>query len=138
VNVVDANVKDNLKLKNNFSNLLVKKIEEIHKIVKDQNKPRSRIDMITRRLLHHQIIVPIYTESVTKIMAKSSKHVTNINCLLKNIKSNVVADFIQTDSKGIIVITNSIAAQSNLDSIENYIKDINTIQVDIILISCLF
>jgi len=41
-------------------------------------------------------------------MAKLSKHVTNINYLLKNIKLNIVADFIWADSNGIIVKTNSI------------------------------
>jgi len=62
----------------------------------------------------------------------------NINCLLKNIKLNIVADFIWTDSKDIIITTNSITAQNDLNLIEKYIKDIDIIQADTILTLCLF
>jgi len=93
--------------------------------------------MIIKRLLHCQIVISIYTENVTKIIAKLSEHVANINHLFKNIKSNIIADFIWTNSIGIIIITNSVTTQSDLDSIENYIKDINTIQANIILTPCL-
>ena len=51
----------------------------------------------------------------------------NINCLLKNIKLNIVADFIWTNSKDIIITTNSITAQNDLNLIEKYIKDIDII-----------
>jgi len=50
VNVAGTNIKDILKLKNNFPNLLVKKIEKIYKIVKDQNKHRLRINIMTKGL----------------------------------------------------------------------------------------
>ena len=136
-NVVDTNIKDILKLKNSFPNLLAKKIEEIYKIVKDQNKHRLRINIITKGLSCCQIIIPICIESITKIMAKLSKHVTNINHLLKNIKLNIVADFIWADSNGIIVTTNSITIQSDLNLIKKYIKDIDIIQANTILIFCL-
>jgi len=102
-------------------------------MVKDQNKPRLRINMTTKGLLHCQIIVPICTENVTKIIAKSSKHMANINHLLKNIKSNIVADFIWANSKDIIIITNSITTQSDLSLIEKYIEDIDIIQTNTIL-----
>ena len=62
----------------------------------------------------------------------------NINCLLKNIKLNIVADFIWTNSKDIIITTNSITAQNDLNLIEKYIKDIDIIQADTILTLCLF
>ena len=137
-NVVDTNIKDILKLKNSFPNLLAKKVEEIYKIVKDQNKHRLRINIMTKGLSCYQIIIPICIESITKIMAKLSKHVTNINHLLKNIKLNIVADFIWADSNGIIVTTNSITIQSDLNLIKKYIKDIDIIQANTILIFCLF
>jgi len=117
ISVIYANIKEILKLKNNFLNLLAKKIKKIYKMVKDQNKPRLRINMTTKKLLYCQIIVPMCTENVTKIVAKSSRHMININYLLKNI----------------IIITNSITTQSDLNLIEKYIKDINTIQANIIL-----
>jgi len=57
----------------------------------------------------------------------------NINHLLKNIKSNIVADFIWANSKDIIIIKNSITTQSDLSLIEKYIKDIDIIQTNTIL-----
>jgi len=50
-------------------------------------------------------------------------HVTNINCALKNIKSNVCADFICADNKGIIITTNNIVSNSDLQEIEKYVKN---------------
>ena len=93
---------------------------------------------MTKGLSCYQIIIPICIESITKIMAKLSKHMTNINHLLKNIKLNIVADFIWADSNGIIVTTNSITIQSDLNLIKKYIKDIDIIQANTILIFCLF
>jgi len=75
INVICANIKEILKLKNNFFNLLVKKIKKIYKIVKNQNKSRLKINITTKRLLCCQIIVSICTENVTKIVAKSDKHI---------------------------------------------------------------
>jgi len=51
-----------------------------------------------------------------------SIHIININCALKNIKSNVIADFIYVDNKGIIITTNNVASPSDLQEIEKYIK----------------
>jgi len=50
-------------------------------------------------------------------------HVTNINYALKNIKSNVCTDFIHADNKGIIITTNNIVSNSDLQEIEKYVKN---------------
>ena len=136
-NITDINIKEILKLKNNFLNLPARKIEEIYKMVKNQNKSRPKINITTKELLHYQIIIPVHTKNATKIVTKLSEHMVNINCLLKNIKSNIVANFIWADSKGIIITTNSITTESDLNLIEKYIKDIDIIQADIILTLCL-
>ena len=70
------------------------------------------------------------SENASKVLSKLSDHVANINRLLRNIKSNTTADFIRLDSRGIIVTMNNVAAQSDLDIIEKYIKGIDTIQAD--------
>jgi len=54
-------------------------------------------------------------------------YIANINRLLKDIKSEVLVDFIQSDNKGIIVITNKIAAMSDLNVVEKYMKNLNNI-----------
>lgn len=48
-----------------------------------------------------------------------SKHVTNINGVLKNIKSEVITDFIWKNHRGLIITTNKVVADSNLNTIKN-------------------
>ena len=50
-------------------------------------------------------------------------HIANINCVLKTIKSNTIADFIHVDSKRIVIITNNISSGSDLQEIEKYVKN---------------
>jgi len=67
-------------------------------------------------------------------MKNSSLHVANINRSLRNAKSKVLVDFIQLDPLGIMVVTNKVAAQSDLQIIEQYIKNadnINSLHVEV-------
>ena len=50
-----------------------------------------------------------------------------MNRVLKNIKSNILVDFICTDVTEIIIITNKFAIFLDLQTIEQYIKDTNHI-----------
>ena len=54
------------------------------------------------------------SENIMKFMKNSSLHVANINRSLRNAKSEVLANFIQSDPLGIIVVTNKVALQSDL------------------------
>ena len=63
-------------------------------------------------------------------MKKSSAHIYNINRVLKNIKSEIVADFIRLDNKGIIITTNKVASMLDLQTIKIYIKKINNIELN--------
>ena len=66
-------------------------------------------------------------------MKNSSLHVTNINKELCNTKTEVLVDYIRSDSTGIIIITNKVGQQSDLSIIDNYIKnsnDVNQLQVE--------
>jgi len=72
-------------------------------------------------------------DNIIKFMKNSLLHVANINQFLKNTKSEVLVDFILSDMACVTVITNKVAAQSDLYIIENYIKkvdDIDTINVE--------
>ena len=60
-------------------------------------------------------------------MDKSNAHVSNINRVLKNIKSNILVDFIHTDTADIIVVTNKVVSSLNLQTIKHYVKDANRI-----------
>ena len=73
------------------------------------------------------------SNNIKKFMENSSLHIANINCSLCNTKSEVLVDFICIDNSYVTVVTNKVAVQSNLYIIENYIKeveDINILNID--------
>ena len=65
-----------------------------------------------------------------KFIMSLSKHITNIVRSLKNIKSEVMADFIHMDSISIIIVTNKVASALNLQTIEKYIKNVDHIKLE--------
>ena len=67
-------------------------------------------------------------KNISKFILSSSEHVTNINRALKTIKSEIMANFVHVDHCGLIITTNKITSQYDLSTIENYIKNINTIK----------
>ena len=86
--------------------------------------------MTIKELLRKQVLVPISNDNKMKFMKDSSAHIININRVLKNIKSKVIADFIQSNQAGIIIATNKVAAPLNIQTIEQYIKNMNYIKID--------
>ena len=70
-----------------------------------------------------QVIVPINNELSKRFIKDTVSHVTNINHALKSIKSNVCTDFICADNKGIIISTNNVVSNSDLQEIKKYIKN---------------
>jgi len=124
-NTISSNIAMNtLKIKEAFLNLPNKKIDTIQKVVNSSsNKPKPKLNMTTKGPLYKQVIVPMNNDLGKRFIKDSVVHVTNINCALKSIKSNVCTDFINADNKGIIIATNNIASNSNLQEIEKYIKN---------------
>ena len=78
--------------------------------------------MITKGPLQKQVIVPMNINSANSFIKDLSTHIININRALKNIKSNVIADFICMDNKDIVITTNNIASFLDLQAIEKYVK----------------
>jgi len=66
--------------------------------------------MTTKRLSCKQIIVPMNSDNIVKFMSNSSNHITNINRLLKNIKSDCKANYIQSEKSGIIIVTDKVVS----------------------------
>jgi len=62
-----------------------------------------------------------------KVIAKSNIHIVNINRLLKGIKFDIFADYIYSDNKGIDIMTNKVAATSDLNIIKKYMKELNNV-----------
>jgi len=74
------------------------------------------------------------SENNMKFMKNSSIYVANMNRSLKNTKSEVLIDFIQSDPLEITVVTYKISLQLDLQIIEQYVKNannINALQVDV-------
>ena len=87
------------------------------------NKSKPRLNMTMKGPSCKQVIVLMNNELGKRFIKDSVFHITNINHALKNIKSSVCADFIYADNKGIIISTNNIASNSDLQEIEKYIKN---------------
>jgi len=83
-----------LKLKENFPNLLAKKIERIHKTINDSGKIKSRINITTKKPSRRQIIILMSNNNKLKFMTLFNVHIANLNRVLKNIKSDIIANFI--------------------------------------------
>jgi len=96
-------------------------------MINDSEKVKFRINMTTKSPSRKQIIAPIDNNNKSKFITSLSAHITNLNSALRNIKPDVMADFVQTDQHGIIITTNKIASPLGIQTIETYIKNINYI-----------
>ena len=83
--------------------------------------------MTTKRSFRKQIIILMSSNNVERIMAKTKITIVNINRLLKGIKSEVSVNFIQADCKGLLLITNKVAATSDLNIVKKYLKELNNV-----------
>ena len=52
----------------------------------------------------------------------------NINCLLKYAKSEILANFVYSNNKGVIITTNKAAVVSDLIIMEKYVKGVDKIK----------
>jgi len=116
--------RDALKIKETFPNLLNSKINLVQKVINGPStKPKLRINMTIKGPSHKQITVPMSVELSKKFIKDSSMHVININHALKGINSKMIVDFICVEDKSIVITTNKISSNSDLQEIEKYIKN---------------
>ena len=80
-----SNISDILKLKDNFPNLLVKKIEEIQRIINNKDKVKPQLNITMKDLPRKQVIVLMSKVTIDNILALAHKHITNINRALKTL-----------------------------------------------------
>ena len=134
IQIFKSNIEKVIKIKNNFPSLSSKKIKEIHKVINEPKKNKSRINMITKNPSRRQIIIPISIINSQKFMSHFNKHIFNINSILKNIKSDVIANFIYVGNRGLLITTNKVAFSLNLNTIEKYIKSDNNIDSEDVML----
>ena len=130
IQALSTNVWKIFKLKENFSKLSDKKIEEIHKTVNNSNVPKPHINITTKDLSCKQIIISMGSDNLKKFLSSSSKHVVNLNHALKDIKSDVIIDFMRSDYRGLIIVSNKVASSSDIYVINNYVKNINNLDLN--------
>ena len=108
------NIRDILKIKEMFPNLQANKIESIQKIIRGKGKPKHKINMITKEPLRKQAIILMNNDNKVVFMKNSSTYVTNLNRNLKNIKLDIMVDFVCQEISGITIVTNKVTSNSDL------------------------
>ena len=92
--VAGSNVSNILKLKENYPNLLTKKIENIQKIINDLGKLKPCIKMTTKGPPQKYIIVSMGKDNISKFMASFSSYIANINKAFRKIKLDIMVDYV--------------------------------------------
>ena len=125
--VLSSNItREILKIKEMFLKLQDKKIKYIQKIISNENKLKPCLNMTIKGPSRKQVIILINTKNRNCFMKELSAHV--YNRVLKNIKLEIIADFICSDNKDIIITTNKVVSMLDLQTIERYIKNVNNIE----------
>jgi len=122
-----------LKIKEFFLALNANQIDQVNNIIKGNPKPKPHIQMTIKGLLRKQVIVHMSNNNNNSFIKNSTFHVANINRLLRNAKLEVAVNFIRSNPIGLVIVTNKVASQSDLQIINQYIKkseDINELQVE--------
>ena len=115
---------DILKLKKTFPSLPNKKINLVQKVINGSSeKSKPKINMTTKDSSQKQVIVLMNNDLSKRFIKDSSTYVINLNYALKNIQFNTIADFICADDKGVIITTNNVLSNTDLQEIEKYIKN---------------
>ena len=119
--------RETLKIKEAFSGLQNKKIKLIQKIISSKGKLKPYINITIKGPSCKQVIVSMSIDNTDKFVKESSIHIANINKTSKNIKSDIIADFIHVENKGVVISINKIASSLDLQSIKKNISKMYTI-----------
>jgi len=131
IQVLQNNIKDIIKIKDAFPKLSADKICKVQRVINNlsyKNKPR--LNITTKDPLKKQVIISMKAKNSDRVMAKANTYISSIYRLLKEVKSEISIDFIQSDNKGLLITTNKVTTVSNLKIIEKYIKNLNNIDSD--------
>ena len=105
--------------------------------INNLGKIKSYINITTKNSSCKQIIISMESNNSKKFMKSSDDHITNLNCALKNIKSDTIIDYIYIDHCSLIVIANKVTISSKLCVVENYIKNTTFVDLNGIQFACL-
>jgi len=74
----------------------------------------------------------LQSELKLKIVTQSND-VANINKLLKDVKFEISTNYIHSNNKRIVIMTNKIATSFSLNIVEKYMKELNNINLNNIM-----
>jgi len=97
-----------IKIKGIFLTLSVQKINQIHKIINGNTNSKPCIQMTSKEPLRKQVIILMSSDNISKFIKNSLLYIANINQSLRNVKSEVLVDFIHSDLTCIMVVTNKV------------------------------
>ena len=87
---------------------------------------------MTRRPSRKEVIILMAKLSAELIINSAHIHISNLNKCLKNSKLDIIADFIHLTNNKIIITTSKPANAFDLATIENFLKNINNVNSDLI------
>jgi len=90
-------------------------------------RSKLKINITTKEPSRKQIIISMSLNNMDRVIAQSNVHILNINCLLKDIKSEICADFICFNNGEIIITINKVVSVSDMNTIEKYMKNLNNV-----------
>ena len=91
--------------------------------------------MTIKGLSRKQVIIPMNGDNKMKFMKNSNNHVTNLNKALKNIKSDIMVNFIHQEQSGVTIVTNKVAFPLDLQTIKQHVKTANNIEAEEVKVS---
>ena len=90
-----GDIKEIFKIKDAFFKLSLDNVSETHNVInKSSQKDKLKFSMTTKDFCRKQIIIPLETNNVERVLAQSNAYIININWLLKDIKFEVFANYI--------------------------------------------
>jgi len=102
-----SKVNDILRVKEAFPSLSADEVDKILKVKNgSKGKKKPKLNMTTRGPSRKEVIIPMTKPNAELITKSAHKIIANINEHLKNINSDVIADFIRLSSNGVIITTN--------------------------------
>ena len=124
-------IEDIVRVKEAFPALSADEVEKVLKMKNSrEGNKKPKINMTTKELSRKEVIILMAKHIAELIVNSAHIHIANVNKCLKNSKSDIIADFIQSTNNGIIITTNKPAKDLNLSTIEKYLKNIQNINPD--------
>jgi len=98
-----------MKIKDIFLKLSADKVSEIHKVINNLNqKDKPKLNMTIKDLSRKQVIISMKFCNSERVINKANIYISNINKLLKGVKSEISIDFIQLYNKRLLLTTNKV------------------------------